>query len=644
MPFRYKGYAGHYLEVDLTKGKVNKREMQEEWAQLYLGGTGVSARILWERTGPQTEPLSPDNVLIAATGPLTGAMFSPSGRMMFASKSPLTGIWAESHVGGFLGPEMKYAGFDLVILHGRSPKPVYLFLNDGRADLCDATHLWGRETNVAATMIREEHRDPSTEVAVIGPAGENQVLFGSITVDFYRAAGRTGLGAVMGSKNLKAIAATGSLAVEAHDMDKYLQANEQEMAKLRDHLWTESIASLRKYGTTGLVTMINEIGRLPTKNHWTGYYEHADDIGPEAISKQYRIAQEACYGCAIGCKYIFRVKEGPFAIGPAGGSEYESIMAFGSNCLNNDLASVLYMSTRCDLLGMDTISCGKTIGFLMELWEKGILTSKDTGGLDLSWGNAESMAKLVEMTAKREGIGELLALGTRKAAERIGGDAPMYAIHSKGLEASGQDPRAHQSVGLTYAVNVRGADHLRSLSSLEELGYPEVIIKRFGKEKFEEIKKITSPIYKGEVIKDIEDLYALVDSAVICKYGTMWPPVYYFETFANVIPPLTGMDEWSSMKFVREAAERICHLRRAYNHRLGITRKQETLPKRLLSDPMPTGPAKGGLPDLDYMLDEYYTKRGCDLKTGFPKKETLVRLKLDAVAGDLESRGLLASR
>ncbi|MHA1741077.1 MAG: aldehyde ferredoxin oxidoreductase N-terminal domain-containing protein, partial [Candidatus Thorarchaeota archaeon] len=260
MTFPYKGYAGRYLDVDLTTGRVRIEEMKKDWALLYLGGTGIAARVLWDETGPDTDPLGPENVLVVGTGPLTGVMFSPSGRMMFASKSPLTGIWAESHSGGFFGPEMKYAGFDMLVVRGRSPKPVYLLLRDGEVELRDATHLWGRETNVTTKMIREELRDPSVETAVIGPAGENRVLYACVIVDMYRAAGRTGLGAVMGSKNLKAIAATGSLPIEAHDMDRYLEANEEEMAKLRDPLWTDSLASLRKYGTTDLVAIINEIG------------------------------------------------------------------------------------------------------------------------------------------------------------------------------------------------------------------------------------------------------------------------------------------------------------------------------------------------------------------------------------------------
>ncbi|MFW9804469.1 MAG: aldehyde ferredoxin oxidoreductase family protein [Candidatus Thorarchaeota archaeon] len=642
MTFPYKGYAGYYAEVDLNKGKVHKREMEKEWARLYLGGTGVAARILWEETGPETDPLSPENVLIVGTGPLTGVMFSPSGRMMFASKGPLTGVWAESHVGGFLGPEIKYAGYDFVIFKGRSPKPVYLFLRDGEAELLDAGHLWGRETDVTMDMIREEHRDPEIKTGIIGPAGENGVLYSSIIVDRYRAAGRAGLGTVLASKNVKAIAASGSLALEAHDMDKYLEANEIEMQRVCDPIWTESLASLRKYGTTDLVAIINEIGRLPTKNHWTGFYEDADDIGPEIIAQKYRVAQEACHGCEVGCKYIYRVKEGKFAYGPAGGPEYETIMAFGSNCLNNDIEAVFHLGTRCDLLGMDTISCGKSIGFAMELWEKGIITKKDTDGLDLSWGNVDSMVELVEKIAKRDGFGDLLSKGVRKAAEIIGGDAWMYAVHVKGLEASGQDPRAHQSIGLTYATNARGADHLRSLSSLEELGYPDIVRARFDDEKTEAILDIMSPKHKGEVVWDIEDLYALVDSAVICKYGTMWPPIYYFDTFTNVIAPLTGMEEWSQPKFVKQAAERINHLRRAYNHRLGITRKEENLPKRLLKEPMPTGPSKGGLPDLDEMLDEYYDYRGCDRETGYPKKEKLEELGLDFVVEDLGKRKMLA--
>ena len=640
MTFPYKGYAGYYLEVDLTKGKVHKKEMEKEWARLYLGGSGVAAKILWDRTGPETDPLGPDNVLVVGTGPLTGAMFSPSGRMMFAAKSPLTGVWAESHVGGFMGPELKYAGFDFVIINGRSEKPVYLYIKDGDAELRDASHLWGRETDVTTRMLREELKNPTVETAVIGPASENKVLYGAIIVGFYRAAGRAGLGTVMGSKNLKAIVASGSLGIEAYDMDKFLEANEQEMEKLRDPLWTESLASLRKYGTTDLVAIINEIGRLPTKNHWTGFYEQADDIGPEVIAEKYRIGQEACHGCAIGCKYIIRVTDSKFNTDPIGGPEYETLMAFGSNCLNNDVESVFHLGKRCDQLGMDTISCGKTIGFAMDLWEQGLLTGKDTDELDLGWGNADTQVELVEKIARREGIGDILANGVRKAAERIGGEAWRYAVHVKGLEASGQDPRAHQSIGLTYATNVRGADHLRSLSSLEELGYPGIVIERFGKEKADAILDIMSPEHKGEVVWDMEDLYALVDSAVICKYGTMWPPVYYYDTFVNTIPHLTGMTEWGDAKFVRSAAERISHLRRAYNHRLGVTRKDENLPPRLLEEPMPTGPAKGGLPDLDIMLDDYYKFRGCDRETGYPLESKLKDLQLDFVVDDLKSRGM----
>jgi aldehyde:ferredoxin oxidoreductase len=441
---------------------------------------------------------------------------------------------------------------------------------------------------------------------------------------------------------VKAIAVTGSLGLEAHDMDAYLEANQREIDRVNDPLWKDFLKSLKDYGTTDLVAMINEIGRLPTKNHWTGFFENAEDIGPELIARKYRIGQEACHGCNIGCKYIYHVKEGQFAGGPAGGPEYETIMAFGSNCLNSDIESVFHMGTRCDQLGMDTISCGKSIGFAMELWEKGIITEKDTDGLNLSWGNVESMVQLVEMIARREGFGDVLANGVRKAAEQIGGDAWMYAVHVKGLEASGQDPRAHQSIGLTYATNARGADHLRSLSSLEELGFPEVATARFGADKAEAILEIMSPTHKGELVKDIEDLYTLVDSAVICKYGTMWPPIYYFETFTNIIAPLTGMTEWAEIKFVKQVGERINHLRRAYNHRLGITRKEENLPRRLLKEPMPTGPAKGGLPDLDEMLDEYYEYRGCNKETGFPRKDVLTDLGLDYVADDLGKRKMLA--
>ncbi len=629
MTFPYKGYAGHYLEVDLTKGEIHKKEMEKEWARLYLGGSGVSSKILWERTTAETDPLSPDNVVVVGTGPLTGSMFSPSGRMMFAARGPLTGVWAESHVGGFMGPEIKYAGFDFVIITGRSNKPVYLFLRDGKAELLDASHLWGQETDTTTKMIREDHKDPSIETAVIGPAGENQVLYSGIIVDFYRAAGRAGLGAVLGSKNMKGIAASGSLGLEAYDMEKYLEANAQEMEKLKDPLWKDSLASLRKYGTTDLVAIINEIGRLPTKNHWTGFYEDADDIGPEIIAEKYRIAQEACHGCAVGCKYVIRVKGGKYPTEPVGGPEYETLMAFGSNCLNNDIESIFHMGKRCDLLGLDTISCGKTISFAMELYEKGIWTKDDTDGLDLTWGNAEAQVELVEKIAKREGVGKILSNGVRKAAEQIGGDAWKYAVHVKGLEASGQDPRAHQSIGLTYATNVRGADHLRSLVVVDQLGYEDVAAKRWGEDKLPEIIDPYTEKYKANAVFESENAYCIRDTLIVCWYTVSWPPIFWMEDFAKILPLATGENYFSKVENLTEIAERQVTLKRLFNAREGITKKDDSLPDRFTKDPMPEGPGKGQTVDLEPMLRDYYTLRGWDLETGLPTDKTLKRLSLE---------------
>ncbi|MFX1318546.1 MAG: aldehyde ferredoxin oxidoreductase family protein [Promethearchaeota archaeon] len=636
----YYGYAGRIAEVDLTESKVKITPMDRDFARNYLGGTGFASRILWDRVKPGSDPLDPQNPIIFGVGPVTGAFFSPSGRYMVAFKSPLTGVWGEAHCGGHWGPQLKYAGFDMLIIQGKAPKPVYLMAHDKTVTIHDATHLWTQDTTETTDQIKQEHGDNDIEVASIGIAGENLVRYAAIIGSYYRAAGRAGGGAVMGSKNLKAIAARGLGGVLVAQHGKFLAAARKAFEQTTTGKWGEmNEESLGKYGTTNLVNAIGEIGRLPTKNHTTGIFPEADAIGPEIIRQKYRTSREACFGCALQCKYTSQVKSGPYQV-KTGGPEYETLMAFGSNCLNSNVESILYANQLCNRYGLDTISTGCTIAFLMEAAEHNLVTSKDADGLDLSWGNDETIIVLIEKIAHRQGIGNLLAEGSMRAAQKIGKGAEQFAIHVKGMEASGQDPRPQQSVGLTYATNVRGADHLRSLSCYEELGFPDVAIDRFGEEHASEVMDLHSTTYKGHLIKDQEDLYVLVDSVILCKYGSMWPPIYYFDIVAQMLAPLTGFQEFGDIKELRKITERISNLRRCFNVREGITRKNEQLHPRFTEEPMPEGPAKGQVCDLEPMLNEYYEVRNWT-KDGLPKRSELIRLGLDDVADELAKMGKL---
>jgi len=636
--FSYKGYKGTYLRVNLSTSRIQKNALPESLARDYLGGTGFCAKVLWDEVGPGIGSLEPENRLIFATGPLTGAFFTPAGRFVIAAKSPLTGIWGESHSGGNWGPELKYAGYDFIIFQGKSEKLVYLYIDDECVELREAGHLWGKDTRETIKSIRDELSDDTIEVACIGPAGENMVRYGCIMVDFYRAAGRTGLGAVMGSKNLKAVAVHGTGSVEVADPERYMEVADYAFKKITTGAWGEVCeSSLGMYGTPNLVSAVNAIGRLPTKNHWTGVFEAAEKIGPDILRENYRIARESCFTCGIQCKYISHVKRGPYKDTITGGPEFETIMALGSNCLNDDIEAIIHANQLCNLYGIDTISCGKTISFAMECYENKILSKEDADGVDLTWGNPEAITTLIHKIAKREGLGNILAEGVKRAAEVIGKGAERYAIHGKGMEVSGQDSRAQKSVGLTHAISCRGADHLRALSSLEELGFGKTIEKRFGKEKATDIQDLLSTTYKAQVVKDVEDLYAIVDSLLICKYGTMWPPVYYFDDLAILIPPLTGMKEYGDLKYLRLTAERICNLRRAFNIREGMTRKDDVLHPRFTKEPMPSGPAKGHVCHLESMLHEYYELREWDKATGLIPRRTLEKFGLGHVADQLES-------
>jgi len=637
MKFPYKGYAGQFLRVNLTEKTVKKRLLTKKLARGYVGGSGFAARILYDEIKPRIDPFSPENKLFVGTGPLTGTFWPSTGRYVFAAKSPLTGIWGESHSGGHLGPELKYAGYDAVLIEGRAEKPVYLKIENEEVEIRDASHVWGKDTH-ETTRILHEDLDKGAQIACIGPAGENLVRYASIITNLFRAAGRTGLGAVMGYKKLKAIAVRGNSPIEVADFDKFMELSEEAHWRVLNHPQAKEMSL---YGTPLLVGYKQAIGELPAKNHLTGIFPRAEALSAETIRKNYWVKTRSCFACRTMCKKVNTVKKGPYAETLCEGPEYETIMAFGTNCYNADFPSILYANLLCDKYGLDTISTGCTIAFLMECYENKVIGKRDVDGIDLSWGNSDAIIALIHKIAKREGIGNLLAEGSYQTAKKIGKGAERYALHVKKLEVSGQDGRTHRSIGLSHATASRGADHLRSLVTVDQLGYEEVAEKRWGADKLPEVCNPYTEKWKALVVKTTEDVYALRDCIIQCWYCVSWPPILWIEDFAKILPVATGEPSFSKIDELLVIGNRIVNLERCFNAREGITRKDDTLPKRFLEEPMPEGPGKGQVVNLKVMLDEYYALRGWDPETGIPKLETLEKLGLHREASELRDMGKL---
>ncbi len=619
------GYTGKILRVNLSENVTRVEDLPREWIRDFIGGDGFAARILYEEVPKGTDPLSPQNKMILATGPITGTLWPMSGRSVFVSKAAQTGIWGESHVGGFIGPELKYAGYDLLVVEGRAERPVYLFIEDEHVDLMDASELWGHTTDETTLAIQKQHRDPEIQVAAIGPAGERLVRFSAIIVNHARAAGRTGMGAVLGSKNVKAIAIRGHGGVTVANHDEFVKLAKRAHDRVRTNPQAQQMG---RWGTWILTAVKQEIGELPTYNHRTGVFDGWESLSGDHIRPRYTIGDRACFGCSLGCKKVNYIPDGPYAGTLEEGPEYEGLMAFGSALGIADYPTTLKANEICNKYGMDIISAGGTIGFAIEAFENGIITKDDTGGIDLKWDDSATVIKLLEMIGKREGFGDLLAEGSREAARRIGKGADRFAMHVKGLEVSGQDGRTHRSIGLSHATAARGADHLRSLVTVDQLGYEEVAAKRWGADKLPEIIDPYTEKYKATAVVETENTYCIRDTLIVCWYSVSWPPIFWMNDFAEMLPLATGIEEFGSTEKLTEIAERQVTLKRLFNVREGVTRADDRLPDRFIKDPMPEGPGKGQTVNLDPMLDDYYRLRGWDIKTGIPTDETVRRLSL----------------
>ena len=616
------GYTGKYLRINLTDRSIKEEPLPEHLIE-YIGGTGFCARILWDELKAGTDPLSPENILIMATGPTTGTLFPQSGRFMMAAKSPLTNGWAEAHCGGHLGPELKYAGYDFIIFEGRAEKLVYLLIVDDDVKLLDASEIKGKTVNQTTDYIRDKHG--IKRVACIGPAGENLVRFASVMSDKHRAFGRSGLGTVMGSKNLKAIAVLGTKDVTTADPKRYKELFHESTYHFLEGQDSEGCLALREFGSAGLVEIVNEIGRFPTRNHKRGVFDKVTAVGSTRIRDEFRVAKNSCFNCKIQCKLV-TISKKHHSIGE--GPEYETVVSLGSGCLNDDLDTLIYANHLCNDLGLDTISCGSSIGFAMECHEHGLIKE------DVNWSDADKIVQLVKDIAYRRGLGDLLAEGVMRAAEKIGGGADKFAMHVKGQEISGQDGRAHRSGGLTHATSVRGADHLRGLSVIDEIGYPEIGLRRYGEDKLPAALNRHSEEFKGQMVYDVEYFLSVVDSLILCKYGTMYPLCYYFPDIPDILYSLTGIDAFNDEDNLRRIGKKICLLRRAFNQREGKSRKDDTLPDRFLHEPEEEGPAKGQVVNLDVMLDDYYQLWGFD-KDGLILPETLDEFGLEDVKKEL---------
>jgi len=609
------------LRVNLSEGTCTSEPLDMELASRYLGQRGLATKYFCNEVDPTVDPLSPDNKMIMATGPLTGTFASTGGRYSVITKGPLTGVIACSNSGGYFGAEMKFAGWDMIIFEGKADNPVYLFIENDVAELHAADELWGKTTWETEEWIHKRHQDAQIRISSIGPAGENQVLYACIVNDLHRAAGRSGVGAVMGSKNLKAVAIRGTLGItEIKDPARFMEATTAAKKVLVENAVTGQ--GLPTYGTQVLMNVINESGALPTRNHRDVQFEGAGKISGEAMheprasdGKANLVTNAACFACTIACGRIskidkdhFTVKNKPEYWGASGGLEYENAWSLGAATGTDDLEALTYANFLCNAYGMDPISFGTTLGAAMELQEIGALGEIDSGDSNLVFGSAEALATLVEMTCKGEGFGQELGLGSKRLCEKYG--HPELSMSVKGQEFPAYDARGIQGMGLAYATSNRGACHLRGYTVASEiLGIP--------------VK--TDPLVsegKAGLVKAFQDATAAFDSAGICIFTSFaW-------TLADVAPQIDAAceGEWS-VERLNELGERVWNLEREFNLKAGITAKDDTLPKRLLEEPAKTGPAKGLVSKLGEMLPEYYSLRGWS-EDGVPSDETRQRLGL----------------
>ena len=602
------GYVGRLLYVDLTRHESKVKPLNEKYAKLFVGGSGLACRIIYDLVDRDTDPLSPENPLVFMTGPLTGTSAPACGRYSICAKSPLTGIWGESCVGGFFGPRLKFAGFDGIVIIGRASKPTYLHIYDGNVEFHDAAYLIGKTTFETQNIIKREIDETKTSVACIGQAGENLVKYASILNDGGRAAGRTGMGAVMGSKQLKAVAVQGKGKVKLANEEKFAKAAKEATRVILESFMTNVYRDL---GTAGFVEAGQEYGGMPNKYFTKGFFDGAERISGAAMANTILIGNKSCFACPVGCDRIIKIDSGKYTLPKTKGPEYETLAAFGSNLLVDNLEGIAYANYLCNAYGMDTISCGVTIGFTYFLYERGIIRESDVKGLKLKWGDIDTAIELIKMIANRDGLGDILAEGVRYVGKYY--RVEEYAVHVKGLEVPFHDPRAYFGMTMCYATSPRGACHMQGDAYWVDLGqeFPELGIESTDRHSNER---------KAEIAIRCQNFRALYNAMIMCQFAN--PTV---QSVCDLLTYATGYKV--SISEVNKIGERIFNLKRAFNNRMGITREDDTLPKLILT-PLSEGGTLGNVPDFDKQSREYYKYRKWDWLSGKPTREKLEELEL----------------
>ena len=600
------------LKIDLATGSAEKFHIPEKWEKEFLGGASLGARLLYDSLTPDLDALSPQAPLLFINGPLSGTAGPTTGRFVICGKGPATGLWAESHIGGFWGPELRFAGYDGLWITGRAEEPVYLWINEGRLEVRKGAYLWGKDTYETQTLIKDEVGRNKARVATIGQAGERGVLYAGIFCDHGRTAGRTGLGAVMGAKNLKAVAVygkKGTLPLVRSGM--YAGLRSASNRALRQDNQTKVMHEL---GTASAANYFEYMGSMPSKYYHQGSFEKVDEVSGAKMSESLLSGTSACHACVIACGRVVTLDDGVRRKGP----EYETIISFGPNLLVDDLSAITRLGELCDRYGMDTISMGNTIGLAFHLYEGGVITSKDSGGLELKWGDVEVVERLIHLTAQREGIGEVLAQGSRFLGRYFGKEEE--AVQVNGLEIAYHDPRGVSGMALSYATSPRGACHNQSdyyivdMGTINEAAGIGYFSRHAGAEKAANVARH-------------QDLRTVFNSLVMCVFANVSS-----QTQVDLINAACGL-EWNVEEMMR-CGERGWNMKRAINHRLGLARQNDKLPKAFL-EPLKEGGSAGYVIPFEEMLNAYYVARGWDSGTGRPMKVKLESLGLEDVAEDL---------
>jgi len=601
------------LKIDLATGNTEEYHIPDNWEKDFLGGASLAARILYEHLTPELDAFSPEAPLLFLTGPMTGTSGPTTGRFVICGKSPATGLWAESNIGGHWGPELRKAGYDGLWITGKASSPVYLWLNGSRLEVRDAAHLWGEDTYATQDKVKEEVGIKPSRVCVIGPAGEKQVLFASIMCDHGRMAGRTGMGAVMGSKNLKAIVVHGENEIPVFDLSKYKTLRSDENRKLRDN---NEARGLRELGTGSVANYAEYLGAMPVKYYSGGSFPAVDDVSGPKMTETILVGQSACQGCVIACGRVVKLSD---ETTKRKGPEHETMVGFGANLLNNDLEAIVKLGELCDHYGMDTISTSNVIGFAFHLFDKGVLSESETGGVKLNWGDMGAAEKLVHWIGSREGIGDLLAQGSKRFGALFG--VEEEAVQVNGLEVAYHDPRGASGMAISYATSPRGACHNQSdYFFVDLLGNVKEEIGIEFHSRHAQVEKV------GSIAKH-QDWRTIDNAIVMCIFANVEP-----QSKADLINAACGLD-WSVDDLMR-FGERSWNIKRVINNRMGLTAKNDKLPKALLT-PMPDGGSEGYVPDLEGMLNAYYEVRGWDKSTGKPSREKLIALGMDDIAQDI---------